>query len=103
MEYVLRFDCGKVEVLADRYTSCQSEADRNAEAHIEKVIAPSVKENGCYTKSHFLDLCRWKTPRSQPRCAANDEELIREVTALALRTKSERLRVEVLTLLDGVS
>jgi len=101
--YVLRFDCGKIEELADRYTSCQSDADRNAEAHIEKVIAPSVKENGYYTKAHFLDLCRWKTPRSQPLCAANDEELIREVTTLALRTKSERLRVEVLTLLDGVS
>jgi hypothetical protein len=44
MEYVVRFDCGKIEELADRYTSCQSEADRNAEAHIEEVIAPSVKE-----------------------------------------------------------
>jgi hypothetical protein len=103
MEYALRFDCGEIKVLADRYTSCLSDVDREAEGCIEEVVGPAVRGNGYYTRAHFLDLCRWKTPRTQPRCAANDEDFIREVTALALKTKSERLRIEVLTLLDGVS
>lgn len=102
MEYALRFDCGEIRELADRYTSCQNEKDREAEGHLENVVAPFVRKNGYYSKAHFLDLCYWKTPRSQPRCAANAEEFIHEVTALALTTKNERLRIEVLTLLDGV-
>jgi hypothetical protein len=35
--------------------------------------------------------------------AANDEQFIREVTSLAVEAESERLRIEVLTLLDGVA
>jgi len=44
-----------------------------------------------------------KTPRSQPRCRANPPDFIREVTRCAFRTPSERLRIEALTLLNGVS
>jgi hypothetical protein len=92
MGYVLRFGCEETRDLAKRYTSSQSKAEREAEAHIEEV-APTIRKNGYYSKAQFLDRCYWKTPRSQPRCAANDEEFIREVTALALGTKSERLRI----------
>jgi hypothetical protein len=41
--------------------------------------------------------------RTQPRCASNSSEFIRDVTQCALSTPSERLRIEVLTLLNGVS
>ena len=102
MEYLPRFDCGKIKELADRYTSCQNEKDRKAEGRIEELVGPTVKKTGYYSKEHFLDLCHWKTPRTQPRCTANDEQFICEVTELALKTTSERLRIEVLTLLDGV-
>jgi hypothetical protein len=47
-------------------------------------------------------LARWKTPRSAPRVARNDDAFVREVTGVMLTAKDERLRVEVLTLLQGV-
>src|ERR1700678_3215167 len=101
MKYVLRFGCNEVGPLAVRYTSCQSKAEREAEARIVE-MAPTFKKNGCYLTAQFLALFYWKTPRSQPRCAANDEQFIREVTSLVVEAESERLRIEVLTLLDGV-
>ena len=51
----------------------------------------------------FLVVCRWKSPRSQPRCRTNSPEFICEVTRCALSTPAERLRIEVLTLMNGVS
>jgi hypothetical protein len=45
----------------------------------------------------------WKTPRSQHKVASNSAEFIEAVTGTALSTGSEQLRIEVLTLLNGVS
>lgn len=102
MEYERRFKPEQIKALADRYTSCQKESEKEAERRIENEIVPAVKARGYYTKPEFLELCRWKTPRSQPHCAANDDVAIEDVTSLALKTKSERLRIEVLTALEGV-
>jgi hypothetical protein len=65
-------------------------------------LGRAARERGYYTRAELLALCAWKTPRSRPRCEANDEEFIREVTRIALSTRVERLRIEVLTLLQGV-
>jgi hypothetical protein len=54
-------------------------------------------------KDEFVELCRWKTPRSQQRVLSNPEDFIKEVTHTSLTTASERLRIGVLTLLNGVS
>jgi hypothetical protein len=54
------------------------------------------------SREDFLALCKWKTPRTRPRCETNDEDFIRSVTSTALSTKDERLRIEVLTVLTGV-
>ena len=54
------------------------------------------------TKADFLRLARWKTPRSRRRIERNEESFVREVTRTALTTPDERLRIEVLTMLDGV-
>ena len=66
-------------------------------------IVPAVKRRGFLTKNEFLVVCRWKSPRSQPRCRTNSPEFICEVTKCALSTPAERLRIEVLTLMNGVS
>src|SRR5207248_9692169 len=63
----------------------------------------AARERGCLTKSEFLALCRWKTPRSAPLCASNDREYVVAVTRTALSTDNERLRIEALMLLAGVS
>ena len=66
-------------------------------------IVPAVKRRGFLTKNECLLVCRWKSPRSQPRCRTNSPEFICEVTKCALSTPAERLRIEVLTLMNGVS
>jgi hypothetical protein len=71
--------------------------------HIETFITPQVRQRGYFTQPEFVDICRWKTPRSQKRVNLNPESYIQAVTQTALSTTDERLRIEVLTLLDGVS
>ena len=70
---------------------------------IESVLAPQVGERGYFTKPEFEQICAWKTPRSKPKVASNSAEFIEAATRTALSTGSEQLRVEVLTLLNGVS
>jgi hypothetical protein len=41
--------------------------------------------------------------RSKPRCECNSEDLIREISALALSTQSEQIRIQAWTLLTGVT
>ena len=65
-------------------------------------IAPGAQKRGYLTKADFLGLTKWKTPRTQKRCAANPADFIRAVTEVALSSSDERLRIEVLTLLSGV-
>jgi hypothetical protein len=95
VSFTLRFDEAEIEDWAARYTYPH-------ESHMTDVVGPRAKRLGYFSKPDFLDLCRWKSPRSQPRAAANCEQFIREVTHTALSTTSEQLRIEVLTLLRGV-
>lgn len=69
---------------------------------ILSTISKSAKEKKYLTKSEFLIICAWKTPRSKPWCASNSEEFIEEITGIAFTTKSDQLRIEILTLLNGV-
>jgi hypothetical protein len=41
------------------------------EDQIVAELAPRARARGYLTKAEFLTLCRWKTPRSQSRCARN--------------------------------
>src|SRR5207244_11354423 len=69
---------------------------------IEQRVVPRIRALGYLSKVDFLALARWKSPRSQPRCAQNPEDYIRAVTQVALSTPNERLRIEALMLLEGV-
>jgi len=99
MNYHLRFGPEKISDLAQEY----SYGDQTSETRIVHEIGPRVRSSGFYAKSDFLELCYWKTPRTQPSCRRNDGAFIEEVTKIALGTQNERLRIETLTLLDGVS
>lgn len=94
--FILRFKPKEILYWANRYPV---EDDHK----VEKIIAPQVRARGYFTKSEFVDVCRWKTARSKPLVESNSEEFIQAVTQTALSTPDERLRIEVLTLLDGVS
>jgi hypothetical protein len=96
--FALRFDPNDILKFANQYP-----AEDDLEVVVEKVIAPKVREQGHYTRDELITVCRWKTPRSKPRVAENNEEFVCEVTQTALSTSNEKLRIEVLTLLSGVS
>lgn len=93
--FLLRFDKDRIQYWAARYNY---PGDEEVEA-----IATANKTRGHMERKEFLSLCKWKTPRSQPKCALNSTELIREVTGIALSTKHEELRIGVLQVLHGVS
>lgn len=73
------------------------------ESDFEARVAAPARARGYLRRDEFLELCRWKTPRSQPRCARNGEDLVREVTRVALAATNEEVKIRVLLLLDGVS
>jgi hypothetical protein len=91
----LRFSPNQIERLAGRYFEPE-------DAEIEHEIAPRIKKRGRLSKADLLRVCAWKTPRSRGRVETNSEEFVEVVTATALSTSDERLRIEVLTLLNGV-
>lgn len=45
----------------------------------------------------------WKAPRIKARVKLNDARLVKEITGISFSTKNERFRIEILTLLNGVS
>lgn len=61
-----------------------------------------ARERGHLTRDEFLLIGDWKSARARPRRERNDAAFVEETTRLALSTSSERLRVEVLRILDGV-
>ena len=98
----LRFPQSEIRNLAARYDNEMSERGRRLTEAIIQDVFPSYARNGFLTKEEFLTVCAWKTPRSRRRCESNDADLIREVSALAKATESERLRIQIWTLLAGV-
>jgi hypothetical protein len=93
--FSLRFPLSRLDQWIARY-------DKSLDARIENVISPRARTAGYFTKSDFLEINRWKTPRTAKRVAENSEEYIKIVTQTALSTPSERLRIEILTLLRGM-
>lgn len=93
--FKLRFPAKDIPYWADRYDYRQSDVDP---AHIGR----DAQRAGVLSRDQFLALARWKSPRTQPRCARNSPAFIAEVTSAALRSTDPRFKAEVLTLLDGV-
>src|SRR6266542_1771431 len=94
--FKLRFDQKAIREWAQGY-NIEYDID------IETTVAPQVKARGYFLQEEFIRLCRWKTPHSQARVASNPADYVEAVTQTALSTPSERLRIEVLLLLNGVS
>jgi len=92
----LRFPISKISYWAERY------GYEEVEVAIEQRTAPAARKRGYLQKDEFLEICRWKTRRTQPRCKRNPDAMVHEVTRLALSSEVEQFRIEVLTLLQGV-
>jgi len=65
-------------------------------------IDPIIKKAGFLTKAQLRQVAKWKSPRSAGRIEKNNEEYIREITSMSFSAKTERGRIAILTLLDGI-
>lgn len=62
----------------------------------------AARARGYYRLDEFIKVCRWKTPRSGPRVAANTAKEIADATGRALATSDEGQRMTALLELAGV-
>jgi len=62
-----------------------------------------VKFDRELSRGEFLDICYWKSQRSIRRCEQNSASRVESVSSQVFRTKSEMLRLKLLTSLQGVS
>lgn len=96
MKFILRFPISEIETYASKYSygRLSTEVTSNAD---------KIKNRGYLTKKELQIIGEWKSPRSKSRIASNLENYIIEVTKIAFSTKNEKLRIEILNLLVGVS
>jgi hypothetical protein len=66
-------------------------------------IGNKAKKRGYLLKDEFLDICEVKSVRTKPLCAGNNEDFVQEVSKVAFGSKHERVKIEALLMLEGVS
>lgn len=80
--------------------------DDKEESCLERKIFESIKKMGSpplsLTKDILVDIAEWKAARVKGHVMKNDGEYVKEVTQVSLSTKNEKLKIEILTLLNGV-
>lgn len=90
-----------IEYLAKQY----DEAEEN-ESILENKIFESIKEIGSppsyLTKDILMNIAKWKARRVKGYVEKNEDQYVRDTTQVSLATKNEKLKIEVLTLLNGV-
>ena len=62
-----------------------------------------ARERGYLTRTEFVEVCKWKTPRSQPLVKANSPEIVEAVTRAALESRIDEVKIVVLQALRGVA
>lgn len=97
------FEVGKIQSLADAYCEHSPEEAQRERQFIELARSIAQRRVPALDLTLLKEVARWKSPRSAHHVDSNSEEYVREVTTIALSTSCERLRIESLTLLDGVS
>jgi hypothetical protein len=79
----------------------QKEEDPSTKLLIDEL--KSIKGRRYFTRSEFLKMCNWKSPRPRKHYEANDHKLLRRVSEEVFATESEEQKMELLTSLKGVS
>ena len=77
-------------------------ADHDTDAPL-RALSERVRAHRELNLSDLEVVCRWKSPRALPRVRRNTDSEVREVTRWALSTPQERMRLESLLMLHGVS
>ena len=92
--FELQFPAAEIQSLALRFPGQDDPGLR--------VTGAAVLARGYYTRGEFIRVCRWKTPRSAPKVAANSARAVRRATGSALTTEDEQARMQALLGLQGV-
>ena len=95
MFYALRLKPDQILQYAANYNYSKNEVDLTE-------FRQEILARGNLTKNDLQRVAKWKAPRSAGHVRKNSEEYVKAVTSLAFQTDDERLRIESLTLLDGV-
>jgi hypothetical protein len=90
----LRFSESMITKYASEYSYDQSEDA------VLSLISP-IQSQKYITKDQLETICHWKAPRNI-NAKYNESTFVEEITAVSLSAKNERIRIEILTLLDGV-
>jgi hypothetical protein len=93
--FSLQFDPVEIPALAVRFGP-------EADDPVVTAAGAAARERGHYLKREFLLVCRWKSPRSGPRVAANPPKAIVRQTGAALAATDDAERMAALLELDGV-
>jgi len=91
-----RITISQIPVFADRYDYRNEDDDLLSRQ-------PRIKRERKMRKADLRALAQWKSPRSAHHIEKNTPREVEEITAIALRTKNERIRIEALQLLYGVN
>lgn len=95
MFYTLKCKPDQMAEYAANYDKARDEVDI-------ALYTQEIQARGYLEKEDLERVAMWKAPRSAGHVRKNSEQYIRAVTSLAFHTENERLRIEALTLLDGV-
>ena len=80
--------------------------DNQKENELEYEIIKSIEIKGLpplyITKDTLKKIAKWKSARVMGHIEKNDEQYVKEVTQVSLSTKNEKLKIEILTMLNGV-
>jgi len=69
---------------------------------LRRRLRPVVRSRGYLNRDEFLEICRWKSPRTQPWCAQNDEFTVETVTRAAFTIRDESLKIDLLRTMKGI-
>ncbi len=94
-EIKLKFPEEEILRIAQRYSYPREE-------QVLLDIRIAARESGFLTKDQIKTVALWKAPRAAGHIDKNDPEFVREMTSLGFSAKTERARIEILTLIDGV-
>lgn len=97
MKSILRCRLEELTQLAQTYQARYPSEDHELES-----LKGPVGARGYLAKDQLKTVAGWKSPRAARHIDANSEGYVQEVTQCALSAWTERARIEMLTLLDGV-
>lgn len=61
-----------------------------------------VEKRGYFTKSEFLEMCMWKSPRKKPDYIKNSPTKVKDVSTKVFSTNYDKRKIKLLTSLEGV-